>query len=78
METAEITINVPAHVAKRYAHATPAQRQRAEQMLIASLMTREEVQAEMGEVLDRLSDAAEAEGWTDEMNEALLRGDFNA
>ena len=40
-------------------------------------MTQEEIAEQLGDLLDSISEKAEAVGWTDEMNEALLRGDFD-
>ena len=77
MQTAEIKITVPAQVAERYQQATPEQRRRAEKALMATFMTQEEIAEQLGDLLDSISGKAEAAGWTDEMNEALLRGDFD-
>lgn len=77
METSEIIIKVPVQIAKRYQQASPQQRRRAEKALMVSFMTREEISEQLGALLNRISEKAEAAGWSEELNEALLRGDLD-
>ena len=77
MQTEQITVQVSPEVAKRWRNAPPEQRRRAEIALMYALMTREEVAAELSRFMDHLGEGAKARGWTDEMNEALLRGNYD-
>ena len=81
MPAVKITIEVDERTGKAYQSATPEQQQRVQERAQRSiqrvLMTPEEVGAEFDRIRSKSVPYAKAQGWTDEMNEALLRGDYD-
>lgn len=81
MHAEKITLTLPSELAERYRKASPEDqdriKQRAEQFLQRILMTREEAAHEFKRLTDKMGAYAASQGWTDEMNEALLRGDYD-
>ena len=68
-------------IAAAYAAASPEERERIEYLasvfLRVSLLDRRSRSERFQDLADRLGAEARANGWTDEMDAALLRGDFD-
>ena len=81
MPAVKITIEVDERTGKAYRNATPEQQQRAQERAQRSiqrvLMTPEEVGAEFDRITAKSAAYAKSQGWTDEMTDALLRGDYD-
>lgn len=81
MQTETITLTLPSELAKRYRQAPPEEqdriKQRAEAFLQRILMTREEAAEQFKQLTEEMGAYAASQGWTDEMNETLLRGDYD-
>ena len=81
MPAAKITIEVDEQTGKAYQNATPEQQQRVQERAQRSiqrvLMTPEDIGAEFDRIRAKSVPYAKAQGWTDEKNEALLRGDYD-
>ena len=80
MPPVKITIEVEETVASAYQNATPEEQRKAQERAQRSisrvlLMTPEETGAEFDRITRKSSAYAEGQGWTDDMNDALLRGD---
>ena len=80
-----LPIPVDDETASAFEAAAPRDRERfvqiAATMLKAAVRSSKRTRAEKAEALRRSADAlsasAQANGWTEEMNEALLRGDYD-
>ena len=81
MQKIIIEVEVDDKTAMAYRNASPEQqekaKQRARQSLERVLMTPEEVGAEFDRITAKAGAYAQEQGWTDEMNEALLRGEYD-
>ena len=81
MTTLPIEIEVDDETADAFREATPETREQIALALAATLRSRLRSHAEPAEALlrtlDETSRQAQANGWTEDMNEALLRGDFD-
>ena len=81
MHAEKITLSLPSELAERYRNASPEEqdriKQRTEQFLQRILMTREEVAQEFKRLTEKMGAYAASQGWTNEVNEALLRGDYD-
>lgn len=81
MSTETIPIAVSSQTATAFKKASPERRraaqQKAAEILRLTLMSRDELADEYDRLTARTSAHAQAKGWTDEMNEALLRGDYD-
>ena len=67
-----LTIEVPEDVARAYEEASPSERQRAEQAMALSLLSRKEAAKKLREILDRMGKTAQERGLTQEKLEELL------
>ena len=76
-----IDINVDEETAAAFEAAPPQKREQlllmAAAIIRASLAEREDKAEGVRRAAEALSREAQANGWTEEMNEALLRGDFD-
>ena len=81
MPAVKITLELDEATGRAYRNATPEQQrraqERAQQSIQRALMASEEVGAEFDRIRAKSVPYAQAQGWTDEMNEALLRGDYD-
>lgn len=68
---------MPVEVAECYRVATPEGRLWLEKALLTVYLTLDEFSEQLSDLLDAISDKAQAAGWNDELNETLLRGDFD-
>ncbi len=77
----KITIEVDERTASAYEQARPEVQQEAQacaaDILRLSLLSKEELADEFDRLTARTGATARAKGWTDEMNEALLRGEYD-
>ncbi len=76
-----IPLRIDARTAAAYQSANPEVRRSAEtkaaDTLRLALLSRKELATELRRFTAETGAAAEARGWTEEMDEALLRGDFD-
>ncbi len=76
-----VRLRVDDRTAAAYQSADPALRRSAEtkaaDALRLALLSRRELAGEFRRFTAETGAAAEERGWTDEMNDALLRGDFD-
>ena len=81
MPAVKITIEVDEPTASAYRKASPdvkqAAQKKAAEIIRMALMSREERADEFDRFTAQTGAHARAKGWTDEMNEALLRGDYD-
>jgi len=72
MQKTKLTIEVPEDIARAYEEASPSERQRAEQAMAFSLLSRKEAAEELREILNRMGKTAQERGLTEEKLEELL------
>ena len=72
MQTEQITLDVPADVARRFREATPEQQERVKDALARIVARREEQIRELERAMDAMARTAQARGLTEEKLEALL------
>ncbi len=81
MEKIILELEVDEKTATAYRNAPPEKqekvRERARLSMQRVLLTPEEIGAEFDRITARASAYAKEKGWTDEMNEALLRGEYD-
>ena len=81
MSTVEIAITVDEKTALAYQEAQPHVRQaalaKAAEILRLSLMSKDALADEFDRFTARTGSHAKTKGWTDDMNEPLLRGDYD-
>ena len=81
MQKIILELEVDEKTATAYRNAPPEKQERAKERARESmqrvLMTKEEAAQEFKRLTKEMGAYAASQGWTDEMNEALLRGDYD-
>lgn len=72
MPKTKLTIEVSKDVAQAYEEASSSERQRAEQAMAFSLLSRKEAGRELKDILDRMGKTAQERGLTEKKLEELL------
>lgn len=81
MERITLEIELDDQTASAYRNASPALQSKLQERIRRSirraLLSREAIVDEFDRITTEAGAHASAQGWTDELNEALLRGDFD-